>query len=66
MGGYTIRELAREADREVSQRRWVYPRLVDQGKLTRPVADRQLAIMEEIADRLRHEAEAEEAASRLL
>lgn len=46
---YTRDEKLREARRELRQRRRVYPRLVQQGKLTRADADRQIAIMEAIA-----------------
>jgi hypothetical protein len=65
MNAFTMRELAREAEREVGYRRWVYPKLVQKGQPP-SVLDRRLAMMEVIADRLRQEAETEEAAERLL
>lgn len=36
--------------RELRQRRRVYPRLVGRGRMTQADADRQIAIMEEIAN----------------
>jgi hypothetical protein len=42
-------DLADCAEREVKQRRRVYPNLVTGGKMTREFADRQIAMMEEIA-----------------
>lgn len=44
-------------EREIKQRRRVYPRLVDQGKMTQAFADRQIAIMEAIADDYRRDVE---------
>ena len=38
------------ADREVAQRRKVYPRLVAEGRMTQAFADQQIAIMQAIAD----------------
>lgn len=37
------------AEREVKQRRRVYPRLIADGRMTQDFADRQIAIMEAIA-----------------
>ncbi|WP_412508779.1 hypothetical protein [Roseovarius sp. SYSU LYC5161] len=36
--------------REIRQRRRVYPRLIEQGKMSQADADREIAIMEAIAD----------------
>ncbi len=38
------------AAREVKQREHVYPRRVADGKMTQALADRQIAMMKEIAD----------------
>lgn len=46
----TAQEKLREVEREISQRRRVYVRLVVQKKLRQEVADRQLAIMIAIRD----------------
>jgi hypothetical protein len=56
---YTATELAECAAREVKQRRRVYPRLIDQGKMTQSMADRQIAMMEEIARDYASKAEGE-------
>jgi hypothetical protein len=63
---YTMRELAQEAQREAGFRHSVYDRLVDQGRMSRPAADRRILMMEAIAAKLANEAEAEEAAERFL
>jgi hypothetical protein len=47
---FTRAELLREALREIGQRRRVYPRLISQGKLRQADADRQIALMQAIAD----------------
>jgi hypothetical protein len=47
---FTRAELRREALREIGQRRRVYPRLISQGKLRQADADRQIALMQAIAD----------------
>lgn len=44
------REMWECADREVRQRRRVYPRLVASGKMSQEFADRQIAVMEAIRD----------------
>ena len=43
-------EKLNEALREIRQRQRVYPRLIAAGKLSQADADRQIAIMREIAD----------------
>lgn len=47
---FTNQQKRIEAERELKQRRHVYPRLVEAGKLTRQKADQQTAIMEAIAE----------------
>lgn len=49
---FTNAEMAEAARREVGQRQRVYARLVENGKMSRPFADRQVAIMEAIAETL--------------
>lgn len=46
---YTAAEKHKEALREVKQRHHVYPRSVANNNLTQALADRRIAIMEEIA-----------------
>ena len=46
---FTAAEKAAEVKREIGQRQWDYPRRVAAGTLTRALANRRLAIMEEIA-----------------
>lgn len=46
---FTTAELVDCARRELSQRRRVYARIVASGKMTRAAADRQIAMMAEIA-----------------
>ncbi|MER8619189.1 hypothetical protein NKG99_20520 [Mesorhizobium sp. M1409] len=57
---FSAAELAKEAEREVRQRRWTYARLVGEGRLQAEIAERRIALMEEIALELRRRAEAEE------
>lgn len=47
---YSNAEKLREALREIRQRENVYPRLVAAKKLSQAAADRQIAIMQAIAD----------------
>jgi hypothetical protein len=47
------------AERELKYRYRVYPRLVEQGKMTVRTMNREIALMEEIAADLREKAEAE-------
>lgn len=47
--------LADCARREVSKRKHVYPRLVAEGKLTQARADREIEMMQAIADLLSKE-----------
>jgi hypothetical protein len=62
----TAAEKAKEARREVAMRRRVYPGWVGGGKLSQAAADRQIAIMQAIADDYERMAEAEAAQGRLL
>lgn len=57
---FTSKEKAAEAEREVKQREWVYPRRVAAEKMTQAAADKQIAVMREIAADYRMQAEAEE------
>ncbi len=66
MTNITGRDKLREAEREVQQRERVYARLVENGKLTRQKADRQIAIMEAIAADYRRQAVEEEQKGMLL
>ncbi|KAB2712923.1 hypothetical protein F9K88_08185 [Brucella intermedia] len=62
----TNREKADCADREVKQRLRAYSRWVAEGRMTQAFADRQIEVMESIADDYRALADAEEAAGRLI
>jgi len=53
-------ELAECAEREVKLRKRVYPRRVDEGRMTQALADRQIALMEAIAAHYRYTARKEE------
>lgn len=45
----TNAEKAEVAEREVKQRQRLYPRWVANGRMTKAFADKQLAVMQEIA-----------------
>lgn len=62
----TNREKANCATREVRNRKWVYSRLVAEGRMTGDRADREIEIMEAIAEDYRRLADAEEIQERLL
>ena len=47
---HTAVQKAEAAEREVKYRKRVYAGLVDRGKMDRDFADRQISIMQEIAD----------------
>jgi hypothetical protein len=49
---FTASELVECARREVTQRRRVYPRLVENGRMTQEKADRETAMMVAIAELL--------------
>ena len=59
---FTAEELRQCAEREVKLRRQVYPNRVECGRMTQQLADRQIAMMQAIAERLR----ADEQTERLL
>ena len=48
----TFEEMLECVLREIKQRQRVYPRLVEQGKMTKELASRELARMEAIRDHL--------------
>lgn len=50
MGEYSLTEMAKECRREAGLRRHVYPRWVAQGRMKQDAADRQIAIMDEMAE----------------
>jgi hypothetical protein len=50
---FTLTELRECAEREIRLRRRVYPNRVDTGRMSQRDADRQIAMMEEIATKLR-------------
>lgn len=50
---FTAAELVKCAEREANYRRWVYPRRIADGKMTQAAADTQIAMMDEIAERLK-------------
>ncbi|MGU3416937.1 hypothetical protein [Methylobacterium sp. D54C] len=56
---FTTADLAACAERELAQRRRAYPRWVEAKRMTQALADRQTALMEAIARKLRAEAETE-------
>ncbi|MEG9524285.1 MAG: hypothetical protein MIL41_00630 [Hyphomicrobiales bacterium] len=58
---FTAADLADCAEREVRQRQRAYPRWVENGRMTQQLADRQTALMQAIARKLRAEADAESA-----
>jgi hypothetical protein len=58
---FTAEQLATCAEREVKQRRRVYPRWVDDERMSKEFADQQIAMMEQIARDYRAKAGAEAA-----
>lgn len=56
---FTAADLAACAERELAQRLRAYPRWVEAKRMTQALADRQTALMEAIARKLRAEADAE-------
>lgn len=66
MAEITNKDKAECAEREVKQRRYVYPRLVGGGKMTPEFAHRQIEIMEAIRDDYLKLADADDRAGRLL
>lgn len=47
------------AERELKQRRYVYPRRVEAGKMSKPFADRQIEVMAQIVADYRQIAQSE-------
>jgi hypothetical protein len=66
VSAFTNREKADAAAREVRMRQRVYPRRVASGAMDQTGADKQIAIMEEIAQDYRAMAEQDDASGRLL
>lgn len=66
MSNFTAREKMHAAKREAGYRQFVYPNRVYLGKMKQAQADREIALMEEIAADYGALAEKEEAAGRLL
>lgn len=58
---FTAEQLAACAEREVKQRRRVYPRWVEDGRMTQAFANEQIAMMEQIASDYRVQANTEAA-----
>jgi hypothetical protein len=58
MEKFTLDQLCRCAERDVRQRKREYPRLVMAMKMSQDEADREIAMMAEIARRLSAECEA--------
>jgi hypothetical protein len=50
---FTTDDLVKCAEREVAYRRRVYPRLVADNRMSREHADREIAMMEAIAEKLK-------------
>ena len=63
---FSAKDKAEVAEREVKQRQRVYPRWVGEGRMTQQFADRQIAVMDEIAREYRAVADRDDAAGRLL
>ena len=57
---FTTSEKLQCAEREVGYRKRVFARLVEQGKMKQELADKQIAIMSEIADDYRRQVVEEE------
>ena len=53
----TLHDMAACAEREVRMRRRVYPRWVESGRMTAAQAEREIALMDAIAAKLREEAD---------
>jgi hypothetical protein len=62
-GEFTNADKAKCARRELGQRRRVYPRLVEGGKMTQANADREMRLMELIAEDFELRAEQDKAAA---
>lgn len=62
----TNKDKAQCAEREVKQRQRVYSRWVADGRMAQAFADRQIAVMQAIAEDYRAKADADDQAGRLL
>ncbi|NTS31313.1 hypothetical protein HQ945_08595 [Phyllobacterium sp. BT25] len=62
----TNKDKAECAEREVKQRQRVYSRWVADGRMAQAFADRQIAVMQAIAQEYRAKADADDQAGRLL
>lgn len=47
---FTNADKLAEVRREIKQRHYVYPKRVEAGKMTKALSDRQIALMESIAE----------------
>lgn len=47
---FTALDKLKAAEREIGQRKRVYPRLIEGGRMSQKAADHQIAVMEAIAD----------------
>lgn len=61
MTTYTLAQLAQCARRELGFRKHVYPKQVQKGRMSTVKAEAEIAMMEQIADRLRDMVAAEKA-----
>ena len=52
---FTFNDMIKECERELRQRKNVYPRLINQGKLSRKKANEQYQILEQIKNYLKSE-----------
>ena len=50
---FTSADLVECAQREANFRRWVYPKRVASDRMTQATADREIAMMEAIAEKLK-------------
>ena len=66
MPEFSAREKCRAAQREVAYRVRVYGRMVDEGRKQKATADREIAVMREIAAEYEKIAESDEASERLI
>ena len=60
MNDYTTADKLKEVERELYFRRRVYKGMIERNQMTRKTADKQIAIMEAIAEDYRQQLKAEE------
>ena len=60
MNGYTAADKLKEVERELYFRRRVYKGMIERNQMTRKTADKQIAIMEAIAEDYRQQLKADE------